>query len=92
MNTDILTTPSPELKQHAQDLRRDAGNVTEDLKRQASAGFEEVKKEAHARLQETKGAALDLYDAFRNFVAEHPFKAFGIGVVTGIVLANWRRN
>jgi ElaB/YqjD/DUF883 family membrane-anchored ribosome-binding protein len=92
MNTEILTTPSPELKQHAQDLRRDAGNVTQDLKKQASAGFEEVKKEAHARLQETKGAASDLYDAFRNFAAEHPFKAFGIGVFTGIVLATWRRN
>jgi len=92
MNTEILTTPSPELKQHAQDLRRDARNVTQDLKNQASAGFEEVKTEANARLQDARGTVSDLYDSFRNFAAKHPFKAVGIGIVTGIVPATWRKS
>jgi len=92
MNTQILTSPSPELKQHLEDLRQDAGNVTQDIKNQATAGFHEVKAEATARLQETKGTALGLFDTFRNFASEHPFKAFGMGIVTGIVLASWRRS
>jgi ElaB/YqjD/DUF883 family membrane-anchored ribosome-binding protein len=91
MNTEILTTPSPELKQHAQDLRQDAGKVTHDLKNQARAGFQEVKSEANARLQEAKVTAAELFEAFRGFAAQHPFKTFGAGIVTGIVLATWRR-
>ena len=92
MNTDILTIPRPELKHPARDMSRDTGKVTHYRKKGASVGFEEVKKEARARLQETKGAGSDLYRALRNLAAEHSFKAFGIGVVTGIVLAAWRRN
>jgi ElaB/YqjD/DUF883 family membrane-anchored ribosome-binding protein len=91
MNTETLTTPSPELKQHVQDLRQDAGKVAQDLKTQARDGFQEVKTEANARFQNAKGTASDLFEAFRDLAAQHPFKTFGAGVVTGIVLATWRR-
>lgn len=91
MNTETLTTPSPGLRQHVQDLREDAGKVAQDLKKQARAGLQEVKTEANARLQDVKGTAADLFEAFRDFAAQHPLKTFGAGVVTGIVLATWRR-
>ena len=88
MNTDILTTPSPELKKHAQDLRRDANLVTQDVKNQASAGFQEIKSEAHARLEDAKGSALGLYDSFKKFAVEHPAGVFSAGLVAGIVLTS----
>jgi ElaB/YqjD/DUF883 family membrane-anchored ribosome-binding protein len=92
MNTDILTTPSPELKQHVRDLRQDANKITQDLKNQASAGFQEVKAEANSRFRQARGTTSDFFESVRNFAAEHPFKAFGLGVVTGIVLAGWRKS
>ncbi len=91
MNTEILTTPSPELKKHVKDLRRDAGNVTQDLKNQASAGLDEIQSEANSRLQDAKERVFGLTDTFRNFVVEHPFQALGAGVLAGFVLASWRR-
>jgi hypothetical protein len=91
MNTETFTTPSPELKQHAQDLHRDANLVAQDIKNQASAGLQEIKTEAHARLREAKGSAADFYDCARSFTAEHPLSVFGAGFITGIVLATWHR-
>jgi ElaB/YqjD/DUF883 family membrane-anchored ribosome-binding protein len=91
MNTDILTTPSPELKKHVQDLRRDASNVSQDVKNQAAAGLQEIKSEANTRFQEAKGSANEFVDSFRNFAAQHPFKAFGAGVLTGILVTAWCR-
>ena len=87
MNTETLITPSPELRQHVQDLREDAAKVAQDLKTQARAGLQEVKTEANTRLQDVRGTAADLFEAFRDFAADHPFKTFGAGVVIGIVLA-----
>jgi len=87
MNADTLTTPSPELKQHTQDLRRDAGLVAKDVKNQAAEGLEQVKAEAASRIQEARGTAADLYDSARSFVAEHPLGSFCLGVVAGILLA-----
>ncbi len=89
MNTEILPSPSPELKQHAQDLRRDANLVAKDVKHQAAAGFQEIKTEANARFQDAKGTAGDLYDSFTSFAAEHPVSIFGAGLVTGIIFASW---
>ena len=91
MNTETLTAPSPELKQHAQDLRNDVGKVTQDVKKQAREGFQEVKSEANARLQQAQVTASDLFESFKGFAAEHPLKTFGAGIVAGIILASWRR-
>jgi len=91
MNTEILTTPSPELKQHAQDLRRDANLLAQDVKNQATAGLQEIKTEAHARLHEVRESGADLYNSAKSFAAEHPFSVFGAGLVTGIVFASWHR-
>ena len=91
MKTEILTSPSPELRQHMRDLRNDADNITKDLKNQVTAGLNEVKSEATSRLQEAKGAVTDLIDNVRSFASEHPLKAFGIGVACGFILATRRR-
>ena len=88
MNTDILTRPSPDLKQHTQDLRRDANLVAQDVKNQAAAGLQEIKSEANARLEDAKGTALDLYDSFKRFAVEHPAGVFSAGLVAGIVLTS----
>jgi hypothetical protein len=88
MNTDILTMPSPELKKHAQDVRRDVNLVAQDVKNQASAGLEEIKTEANARLEDAKGSALDLYDSLKKFAVEHPAGVFSAGLIAGIILAS----
>jgi ElaB/YqjD/DUF883 family membrane-anchored ribosome-binding protein len=92
MNTETLTTPSPELKQHMQDLRENVGNVAQDVKNQASDGLQQVQTEANARLEQAKGNASELITALRDFAAQHPLKAFGVGVLTGFILASWRRS
>jgi len=91
MNTELLTKPSPELKQHAQDLRRDAGLVGQDVKNQAAAGFQEVKKEAQTRLEDARGVVADFQDLAKSFAREHPFGLFAAGIVAGIVVAGFRR-
>jgi len=91
MNTETLTTPSPELKQHLQDLRREADNVTQDIKKQASAGLQEIQTEANNRIQDAKGTAADLFSAVKDFAAQHPLKTFAAGIVVGFFLSK-RRN
>ena len=84
MNTETLTKPSPELKQHVQELRRDAGLVAQDVKNQASDGFQEIKTEA-------QNTVSTLYESIGKFVAAYPLSVFGVGVVTGLVLASRHR-
>ena len=107
MNTETLA-PKPNLTQHVQDLRRDAGNVAQDLKNHAQAKLQDVKEQAQTKLQDVKKQAnsrfqdakeetatrfeqakvttRDVVDSVRDFVAEHPFAAFGVGVALGIFL------
>lgn len=102
MDTNSLTTPSPELKQHAQDLkdhatkgvndlRKDARNIAGDVKDHASRGYDAIKDEANDRLGDAKDKANDLISAARNYASENPLSAFGFGVLAGLILATWRR-
>jgi ElaB/YqjD/DUF883 family membrane-anchored ribosome-binding protein len=102
MNTEPFTAPSPELKQHAQDLkdhavkgakdlREDAGNVAQDVKNQARRGVGAVKDEASARFEEAKGKAVDLMQAAKDYAAQNPLHALGLGVLIGMILARRRR-
>jgi hypothetical protein len=91
MNAETLLTPSRELKKHSHDLQQDAELVVKDVKNQTSAGLQEIKREANMRLQEAKGNISNLYDSLKDFTAAHPLSIFGVGLVTGIVLAAWRR-
>ena len=98
MNTEAFTTPSPELKQHAKDLkdhategaqnlRNDLGNVAQDVKDHANRGVKAVKEEASNQLQGAQDKAVDLWETARQFATEHPGKTFGLGVLTGLFLA-----
>jgi len=102
MNTDTLTTPSPEMKKHAQDLKdhaqegvenikKDAKNLAGDVKDHASRSYDVVREEATRRVGDAKEKATDLVTAARDYCKENPLSAFGIGVFVGLVLATWRR-
>jgi len=91
MKTETFTSPSPELKQHVQDLHHDANLVVQDVKNQADDDFQEIKTEANTRLQEARGIASSLYDLLKSFTAEYPLSVFAAGLITGVVLAAWRR-
>jgi ElaB/YqjD/DUF883 family membrane-anchored ribosome-binding protein len=97
MNTDALTTPSPELKQHAQDLKdhategaqnlkKDVTNVAHDLKDHANRGVKAVKEEANNQFQGAQEKASDLWEAVQAFAKEHPGRTFGAGVLAGLFL------
>jgi ElaB/YqjD/DUF883 family membrane-anchored ribosome-binding protein len=100
MNNDTLTTPSPEMKQHAQDLKdhategaqnlkKDVTNLAGDVKDHARRGAQAVKEEAGARLEAVQDKASNFVDLAKAYAQEHPFHAFGFGVLTGLFLA-WR--
>jgi ElaB/YqjD/DUF883 family membrane-anchored ribosome-binding protein len=102
MNNEPFTTPSPELKQHGQDLKdhategaknikQDAQNIAQDVRKQASQGVQALRDEAGNRVQDAKGKANELIDAARSYATEHPFSTFGYGVLTGLIIAAWRR-
>jgi len=91
MNTETLTTPSPELKKHLNDLGRDANQVVRDVKKQANDGLQEIKSEATNRFENAKGTAQDVFNTAKDFVAAHPFSAFGAGVAAGLLISSCRR-
>jgi ElaB/YqjD/DUF883 family membrane-anchored ribosome-binding protein len=102
MNADTLTTPSPEMKQHAKDLkdhategaqniRNDVNNLAGDVRDHARRGVQTVKDEAGARFQEAQDKASSLVELARAYVVEHPFHAFGFGMLLGLFLARRRR-
>jgi hypothetical protein len=88
MNTRILTSPSPELKQSVDDLRENAGRVAQNFKNQANAGIEQVRSEATSRFQN----AADLFQSAREFAGQHPVRTFGAGLLLGIAIASCRRS
>jgi ElaB/YqjD/DUF883 family membrane-anchored ribosome-binding protein len=101
MNTEQLTTPSPEMKQHAQDLknhakegvdniRKDATNLAQDAKDHASRGIDAVKQEATTRISNAKGKASDLLSSVKDYAVQNPLHAFGFGVLVGLFLARRR--
>ena len=102
MDTESLTTPSPELKQHAKDLKdhatqgaqqvkKDVVNVAQDVKDHATRGVQAVRDEAKNQLGDAKDKASDLFETARQYGSDHPLTAFGVGVLAGLVLATWRR-
>ncbi len=102
MNTEELTTPSPELKQHAQELKdhavegaknlhRDVRNVAQDVKEHANRGVAAVREEASARFDEARSKTNDLFETAKNYAADHPLHAVGFGILVGMFLARRRR-
>jgi len=102
MNTEALTTPSPELKQHAQDLKdhatqgakdikKDVGHLAKDVKDHANRSVDILKDEANSRLGEFRGRATDLVQTVKDYASENPLHAFGVGVLIGLFLARRRR-
>jgi ElaB/YqjD/DUF883 family membrane-anchored ribosome-binding protein len=101
MNADTLTTPSPEMKRHAQDLkehategaqniRNDVNNLAGDVKDHAKRNVQAVKDEAGAHLQRVQDKASNFVDLARAYAVEHPLHAFGVGVLLGVFLARRR--
>jgi ElaB/YqjD/DUF883 family membrane-anchored ribosome-binding protein len=102
MNTDAFTTPSPELQQHAQDLkdhategvnnlRNDVGNVAKDVKDHANRGVQAVKDEANNQYGQAKDKAMDFYETAKSYASEHPLHAVGFGILLGLFLARRRK-
>ncbi len=102
MDTEALTTPSPEMKKHANDLKNhaqegvqnlkdDAANLAQDAKDHVNRSKDMLKDEASARIGEAKGKAADLLQTVKTYAAENPLHAFGVGVLVGIFLARRRR-
>ncbi len=101
MNTEALK-PSPEMKEHAKDLKdhategaenikKDVKNLSGDVKDQATRGYKAVKEEAASRVSDAQDKASDLLESARTYASEHPFSTFGFGVLAGLILATWRR-
>jgi ElaB/YqjD/DUF883 family membrane-anchored ribosome-binding protein len=102
MNTETLTTPSPEMKQHTQDLkdhategvqnlRQDASNLAQDAKDHVRRNVDGVRQEANARYQDAKGKATDLWESAKTYASQNPLHAFGVGILVGLFLARRRR-
>lgn len=91
MNTEALTQSVPNLDGHLQDLRRSALNVGQDLKSHADTKLQDVKAKADGHLQDARSRAAELLSTARDFATEHPFAAFGLGVLAGVVIAARRR-
>jgi ElaB/YqjD/DUF883 family membrane-anchored ribosome-binding protein len=102
MNNEAFTAPSPELKEHAQDLkdhatkgakdiRKDVTNIAGDVKKQATRGFEAVRDEANARVSDAQDKASDFLESARDYATQHAATTFGIGVLVGLFLASRRR-
>jgi ElaB/YqjD/DUF883 family membrane-anchored ribosome-binding protein len=94
---------SPEMKQHAQDLkdhaqegaqniRRDVGNLAQDTKNHAQRSVNLVKDEATARLNDARDSAADLWNSAKAYVVENPVRTFFAGVLVGFLLARRRRH
>ena len=101
MNTEALK-PSPEMQQHAKDLKDhategaknikdDAKNLAGDVKDHANRGVQAIKDEASSRVSDAKDKASDLLETARTYATEHPFSTFGFGVLAGLIIATWRR-
>lgn len=88
---ETLTSPSPELKKHVDDLRRDAGYVAQDVKKQANDAVSEIKAESQARFEDVKGTVADLFDSVKSYAVAHPVGVFGAGVLLGFVFASRAR-
>jgi ElaB/YqjD/DUF883 family membrane-anchored ribosome-binding protein len=94
---------SPEMKQHAHDLkaharegvdniRQDVSNLAQDTKDHARRSVDLVKDEATARLNDAKGRASDLFESAKAYATLNPLQTFVIGVVLGLFLARRRHH
>jgi ElaB/YqjD/DUF883 family membrane-anchored ribosome-binding protein len=99
--TEVLK-PSPEMQQHAKDLKdhategaqnvkKDVQNLAGDVKDHARKGYRAVKDEAADQVDAARDRAGDLLENVRSYASEHPVSTFGFGVLAGIILATWRR-
>ncbi len=102
MNTQDLVTPSPEMKQHAKDLknhategvknvRDDAANLAQDAKDHVKRNVDNVKDEALSRASDAKDKAAELIAQMQTYVKEKPLHVFAAGVLVGLFLARRRR-
>jgi len=90
LETENLQTES-DLGQNVETLRRDVGNVAKSLKQQAGAKFQDVRDQAADQINQAKVTARDVAETVRTFATEHPFAAFGAGILFGLFLAR-RKN
>jgi ElaB/YqjD/DUF883 family membrane-anchored ribosome-binding protein len=91
MNAETLTTPVTKLPEHVQDLRRSANNIAQDLKTEATSRITDAKAEVQSRIEDARGQAQDTFEVVKGFATEHPFAVFGAGLVTGLLIAGWRK-
>jgi ElaB/YqjD/DUF883 family membrane-anchored ribosome-binding protein len=94
---------SPEMKQHAQDLkdhaqegvqniRQDVTGLAQETKNHAQHSVDAVKGEALSRLNDAKNTARDLVESAKAYAVENPLRTFIAGVVVGLFLARRRRH
>jgi ElaB/YqjD/DUF883 family membrane-anchored ribosome-binding protein len=102
MNTQDIITPSPEMKQHAKDLkehasegvknvRQDASNLAQDAKDHVKRNVDNVKDEALSRASDAKDKAAELLAQAQTYVKENPVHVFAAGLLLGLFLARRRR-